>query len=127
MHGKLQFGLDELDREPWSCGNAVCRSGYRNSRSESWLPWQAQPVARRLQDQSQRGEADSAGSRGRSEPDSTAGRRGAGQNDETPVGEQAGPQFLHLDVRSLEHCREPYGQLVVYYRANNPVPPDSRR
>jgi uncharacterized damage-inducible protein DinB len=26
----------------------------------------------------------------------------------------------------LEHCGEHYGQLVVYYRANNLVPPDSR-
>ena len=26
----------------------------------------------------------------------------------------------------LEHCGEHYGQLVVYYRANNMVPPDSR-
>src|SRR5579863_784650 len=26
----------------------------------------------------------------------------------------------------LEHCGEHYGQLVVYYRANNIVPPDSR-
>ena len=26
----------------------------------------------------------------------------------------------------LEHCGEHYGQLVVYYRANNMVPPESR-
>src|SRR5579862_3621643 len=26
----------------------------------------------------------------------------------------------------IEHCGEHYGQLVVYYRANNLVPPDSR-
>jgi hypothetical protein len=26
----------------------------------------------------------------------------------------------------LEHCGEHYGQLVVYYRANNLVPPESR-
>ena len=41
---------------------------------------QAQPVARRLQNESRRGEVDSAGGRGRSESDSTAGRRRAGQN-----------------------------------------------
>ena len=34
---------------------------------------------------SRRGASDSAGSRGRSQPDSTAGRRGAGQNDEISV------------------------------------------
>jgi hypothetical protein len=28
---------------------------------------------------------------------------------------------------ALEHSAEHYGQLVVYYRANNLVPPDSRR
>ncbi len=28
---------------------------------------------------------------------------------------------------AIEHSREHYGQLVVYYRANNMVPPDSRR
>ena len=28
---------------------------------------------------------------------------------------------------AIEHSAEYYGQLVVYYRANNLVPPDSRR
>jgi len=28
---------------------------------------------------------------------------------------------------AIEHSGEHYGQLVVYYRANNLVPPDSRR
>jgi hypothetical protein len=28
---------------------------------------------------------------------------------------------------AIEHSAEHYGQLVVYYRANNLVPPDSRR
>jgi len=28
---------------------------------------------------------------------------------------------------AIEHSGEHYGQLVVYYRANNMVPPDSRR
>jgi hypothetical protein len=28
---------------------------------------------------------------------------------------------------AIEHSAEHYGQLVVYYRANNMVPPDSRR
>jgi hypothetical protein len=28
---------------------------------------------------------------------------------------------------AVEHSDEHYGQLVVYYRANNLVPPDSRR
>ena len=30
-------------------------------------------------------------------------------------------------VACPEHSAEHYGQLVVYYRANNLVPPDSRR
>jgi hypothetical protein len=30
-------------------------------------------------------------------------------------------------MRAIEHSGEHYGQLVVYYRANNPVPPDSRQ
>lgn len=30
-------------------------------------------------------------------------------------------------VMAIEHSAEHYGQLVVYYRANNLVPPDSRR
>jgi hypothetical protein len=28
---------------------------------------------------------------------------------------------------AIEHSGKHYGQLVVYYRANNLVPPDSRR
>ena len=30
-------------------------------------------------------------------------------------------------MMAIEHSGEHYGQLVVYYRANNMVPPDSRR
>jgi hypothetical protein len=30
-------------------------------------------------------------------------------------------------IFAIEHSAEHYGQLVVYYRANNMVPPDSRR
>ncbi len=30
-------------------------------------------------------------------------------------------------IFAIEHSAEHYGQLVVYYRANNTVPPDSRR
>jgi uncharacterized damage-inducible protein DinB len=39
-------------------------------------------------------------------------------------------QLVHnsyLWMFALEHSGEHYGQLVVYYRANNMVPPDSRR
>jgi hypothetical protein len=32
-----------------------------------------------------------------------------------------------LSSFAMEHSAEHYGQLVVYYRANNLVPPDSRR
>jgi len=33
----------------------------------------------------------------------------------------------YLWMSAIEHSAEHYGQLVVYYRANNLVPPDSRR
>src|SRR5215471_6408768 len=33
----------------------------------------------------------------------------------------------YLWMAAIEHSGEHYGQLVVYYRANNLVPPDSRR
>jgi uncharacterized damage-inducible protein DinB len=33
----------------------------------------------------------------------------------------------HIWMFAIEHSGEHYGQLVVYYRANNLVPPDSRR
>jgi hypothetical protein len=41
-----------------------------------------------------------------------------------------GKQLVHgsyLWMFAIEHSGEHYGQLVVYYRANNMVPPDSRR
>jgi hypothetical protein len=41
-----------------------------------------------------------------------------------------GNQLLHnsdIWMFAIEHSAEHYGQLVVYYRANNLVPPDSRR
>jgi uncharacterized damage-inducible protein DinB len=41
-----------------------------------------------------------------------------------------GKQLAHhsyLWLFAIEHSGEHYGQLVVYYRANNLVPPDSRR
>ena len=33
----------------------------------------------------------------------------------------------YLWMFAIEHSGEHYGQLVVYYRANDLVPPDSRR
>jgi len=33
----------------------------------------------------------------------------------------------YIWMLAIEHSAEHYGQLVVYYRANNMVPPDSRR
>jgi len=41
-----------------------------------------------------------------------------------------GKRLVHnsyLWMFAIEHSGEHYGQLVVYYRANNLVPPDSRR
>lgn len=43
---------------------------------------------------------------------------------------QWGKRLVHnsyLWMFAIEHSGEHYGQLVVYYRANNMVPPDSRR
>ena len=42
----------------------------------------------------------------------------------------SGKRLVHnsyLWMDAIEHSAEHYGQLVVYYRANNLVPPDSRR
>ncbi|HKW17780.1 MAG TPA: DinB family protein [Terriglobales bacterium] len=42
----------------------------------------------------------------------------------------SGKRLVHnsfLWMYAIEHSGEHYGQLVVYYRANNLVPPDSRR
>jgi hypothetical protein len=63
---------------------------------------------------------------GRSKPDSTAGRRGAGRNCAACVGE------TRWSTNPTSGCSPSSpalsnGQLVVYYRANNLVPPDSRR
>src|ERR1700720_4523756 len=38
-----------------------------------------------------------------------------------------GNRLAHIWTFAIEHSGEHYGQLVVYYRANNLVPPDSRR
>jgi len=38
-----------------------------------------------------------------------------------------GPITRIGDEAAIEHSTEPFGQLVVYYRANNRVPPESRR
>jgi len=38
--------------------------------------------------------------------------------------------FVHVSyiwLSGIEHSTEHFGQLVVYYRANNLVPPESRR
>ena len=43
---------------------------------------------------------------------------------------KAGNRLAHnsyIWMTAIEHSGEHYGQLVVYYRANNMVPPDSRR
>jgi hypothetical protein len=43
---------------------------------------------------------------------------------------QWGKRLVHnsyLWTFAIEHSGEHYGQLVVYYRANNMAPPDSRR
>ena len=41
--------------------------------------------------------------------------------------EPSDPQLQASGTPAIEHSGEHYGQLVVYYRANGLVPPDSRR
>lgn len=53
-------------------------------------------------------------------------RRGAGQNYEICV-ENKLVHNSYTWMSTIERSGEHYGQLVVYYRANNLVPPDSRR
>lgn len=50
----------------------------------------------------------------------------AGLDKTTPWGKRL-VHNSYLWIFAIEHSGEHYGQLVVYYRANNLVPPDSRR
>ena len=50
----------------------------------------------------------------------------AGLDKTTPWGKRL-VHNSYLWMFAIEHSGEHYGQLVVYYRANNLVPPDSRR
>ena len=48
----------------------------------------------------------------------------------TPFGWETGKHVVHnsyICITAVEHSTEHFGQLVVYYRANNLVPPESRR
>ena len=48
----------------------------------------------------------------------------------TPFGWETGKHVVHnsyIWTTAIEHSTEHFGQLVVYYRANNLVPPESRR
>jgi hypothetical protein len=47
--------------------------------------------------------------------------------DETSKWEKQLAHHSYLWMFAIEHSGEHYGQLVAYYRANNLVPPDSRR
>ena len=47
-----------------------------------------------------------------------------------PLGWETGKHVVHISyiwLTAIEHSTEHFGQLVVYYRANNLVPPESRR
>lgn len=47
-----------------------------------------------------------------------------------PFGWETGRHVVHnsyIWLSGIEHSTEHFGQLVVYYRANNLVPPESRR
>jgi uncharacterized damage-inducible protein DinB len=50
----------------------------------------------------------------------------AGLDKTTPFGKRLAHNST-MWTFTIEHSAEHYGQLVVYYRANNLVPPDSRR
>ena len=65
----------------------LIRSAGGSSLGPDFRKEQTQPFARPLQDENRHGETDSAGRGGRSKPDSTTGRRGAGRNCEACVGE----------------------------------------
>jgi hypothetical protein len=47
-----------------------------------------------------------------------------------PFSWETGRHTVHVSYiwfSAIEHSAEHFGQLVVYYRANNLVPPESRR
>lgn len=54
----------------------------------------------------------------------------AGLDKTMPFGWETGKHVVHnsyIWITGIEHSTEHFGQLVVYYRANNLVPPESRR
>jgi len=54
----------------------------------------------------------------------------AGLDVTMPFGWETGKHVVHISyiwLTAIEHSTEHFGQLVVYYRANNLVPPESRR
>ena len=54
----------------------------------------------------------------------------AGLDKTTPFSWETGKHVVHnsyIWIAAIEHSSEHFGQLVVYYRANNLVPPESRR
>jgi uncharacterized damage-inducible protein DinB len=54
----------------------------------------------------------------------------AGLDKTTPFAWETGKHVVHnsyIWITAMEHSTEHFGQLVVYYRANNLVPPESRR
>lgn len=54
----------------------------------------------------------------------------AGLDKSTQFGWETGKHVVHnsyIWITAIEHSTEHFGQLVVYYRANNLVPPESRR
>ncbi len=54
----------------------------------------------------------------------------AGLDKTQPFGWETGRHVVHnsyIWLSGIEHSSEHFGQLVVYYRANNLVPPESRR
>ena len=54
----------------------------------------------------------------------------AGLDNTTPFAWETGNHVVHnsyIWITAIEHSTEHFGQLVVYYRANNLVPPESRR
>lgn len=54
----------------------------------------------------------------------------AGLDQAQPFGWETGRHVVHnsyIWITAIEHSTEHFGQLVVYYRANNLVPPESRQ
>ena len=59
--------------------------------------------------------------------DPLAAKGGSGLNESVDDGSSPAIRLGDLAYQVIEHSAEHYGQLVVYYRINDMVPPESRQ